>query len=206
MKAGGSIRCFFDISIDDIPAGRIIFELFDHLCPKTCENFRALCTGEAGIGQVTGKPLHYEGVKFHRIIKDFMIQAGDFSAGNGTDENLEIAHESPFLLSMANRGRNTNGSQFFMFDRTTQPAPHLDGKHVVFGRVVSGEEVVVAMEELPVDNRHRPLNSVTIKRCGELLSRPKNKGESFITILHHHPMMCTPASPSCDVYSCITIL
>ncbi|KAF2361384.1 Cyclophilin-type peptidyl-prolyl cis-trans isomerase domain [Trinorchestia longiramus] len=84
MKSSSTMRCFFDISVDDIPTGRVIFELFDHVCPKTCENFRALCTGEAGMGQSTGKPLHYQGVKFHRIIKDFMIQGGDFCAGNGT--------------------------------------------------------------------------------------------------------------------------
>lgn len=119
------VRCFFDIEVDGIPSGRVIFELFSDVCPKTCENFRALCTGEMGNGKTTGKPLHYRGVKFHRVIKDFMIQGGDFSAGNGTggesiyggqfeDETFDIHHEEPFLLSMANRGKDTNGSQFFI--------------------------------------------------------------------------------------------
>ncbi|XP_068204334.1 peptidyl-prolyl cis-trans isomerase G [Palaemon carinicauda] len=171
------VRCFFDIEIDGIPSGRIIFELFSDVCPKTCENFRALCTGEMGNGKITTKPLHYRGVKFHRIIKDFMIQGGDFSAGNGTggesiyggqfeDETFDITHEEPFLLSMANRGKDTNGSQFFI---TTQPSPHLDGKHVVFGRVVNGKEVVAAIEDLPVDNRSRPLQPAVISNCGELI-------------------------------------
>ncbi|XP_050697742.1 peptidyl-prolyl cis-trans isomerase 8-like [Eriocheir sinensis] len=177
VKIGHRVRCFFDVEIDGIPSGRIIFELFNDACPKTCENFRALCTGEMGDGQTTGKPLYYRGVKFHRVIKDFMIQAGDFSAGNGTggesiyggqfeDENFDLHHEDPFLLSMANRGKDTNGSQFFI---TTQPATHLDGKHVVFGRVVSGQEVVVAIENLPVDNRSHPLQPIVISNCGELV-------------------------------------
>ncbi|XP_071526893.1 uncharacterized protein Moca-cyp isoform X1 [Panulirus ornatus] len=184
---GHRVRCFFDIEIDGIPSGRITFELFSDVCPKTCENFRALCTGEMGEGKTTSKPLHYRGVKFHRVIKDFMIQAGDFSAGNGTggesiygghfeDENFDLNHEDPFLLSMANRGKDTNGSQFFI---TTQPSMHLDGKHVVFGRVVSGYEVVVAVENLPVDNRSRPLQPAVIANCGELVLQRsvKPKGE-----------------------------
>ncbi|KAK8725577.1 hypothetical protein OTU49_010625 [Cherax quadricarinatus] len=130
---GHRIRCFFDIEIDGIPSGRVIFELFSDVCPKTCENFRALCTGEMGEGKTTSKPLHYRGVKFHRVIKDFMIQAGDFSAGNGTggesiyggqfeDENFDMDHSDPFLLSMANRGKDTNGSQFFIqLARQRQP-------------------------------------------------------------------------------------
>ncbi|XP_076066247.1 nuclear cyclophilin protein Moca-cyp isoform X2 [Oratosquilla oratoria] len=176
-------RCFFDVDIDGVPAGRIIFELYSDVCPKTCENFRTLCTGEAGVGKTTEKPLHYRGVKFHRVIKDFMIQGGDFSAGNGTggesiyggqfeDESFDIQHEKPFLLSMANRGKDTNGSQFFV---TTQPAPHLDGKHVVFGRVVSGQELVLAIEDLPVDNKSRPLQPAVISNCGELIQVAKGK-------------------------------
>lgn len=77
-------RCFFDIEVGGLPMGRIIFELFSDLCPISCENFRALCTGEKGIGKTTGKPLHYKGIIFHRVIRDFMIQGGDFSVGNGT--------------------------------------------------------------------------------------------------------------------------
>lgn len=118
-------RCFFDISISGLPSGRILFELFNDVVPKTCENFRSLCTGERGLGATTNKPLHYQGVLFHRVVKDFMIQGGDFSNGNGTggesiyggtyeDENFELKHDAGYLLSMANRGKDTNGSQFFM--------------------------------------------------------------------------------------------
>ncbi|TMW41107.1 hypothetical protein DOY81_013812 [Sarcophaga bullata] len=118
-------RCFFDISLGGLPIGRIVFELYNDVAPKTAENFRCLCTGEKGTGLVTGKHLHYKNVIFHRVVKDFMIQSGDFSAGNGTggesiyggtfeDESFSIKHDRPFLLSMANRGKNTNGSQFFM--------------------------------------------------------------------------------------------
>jgi len=139
----GGRRCFLDISIDGQASDRVVFELFDKLAPRTCENFVQLCTGEAGLGKTTGKPLHYKGTLIHRVVHGFMIQGGDFSAGNGTggesiyggvfeDEDFEVQHKVPFLLSMANKGQDTNGSQFFI---TTAPAPHLDGLHVVFGRV-----------------------------------------------------------------------
>ncbi|XP_037078725.1 peptidyl-prolyl cis-trans isomerase G-like [Pollicipes pollicipes] len=179
----GRVRCFFDLELDGVPLGRVVFELFSDLCPITAENFRALCTGEKGLGQNTGKPLHYQHVKLHRVVKDFMIQGGDFSAGNGTggesiyggtfdDENFELEHDQPFLLSMANRGKNTNGSQFFL---TTQPAPHLNGVHVVFGHVVSGQEVVTQVESVSTDNKSRPLQDVRIARCGELVLQTKQK-------------------------------
>ncbi|KAK2704342.1 peptidyl-prolyl cis-trans isomerase G-like isoform X1 [Artemia franciscana] len=176
-------RCFFDVEIGGVPVGRVTFELFADKCPLTTENFRALCTGEAGIGKSTGKPLHYKNVIFHRVVKEFMIQGGDFSAGNGTggesiyggtfeDENLELIHDRPFLLSMANRGKNTNGSQFFI---TTEVAPHLDGKHVVFGHVVSGQDVVRLIESQPVDRNSRPLQDCKIAHCGELVKKSKLK-------------------------------
>lgn len=187
--AGGSalakIRCFFDISLGGLPAGRIVFELHPDLAPKTCENFRALCTGEKGIGQKTCKPLYYKGIIFHRVVKDFMIQSGDFSNGNGTggesiyggtfdDEAFTLKHDKPFLLSMANRGKNTNGSQFFI---TTQPAPHLDNVHVVFGHVVSGHDLVRQLELLPVDRNSRPLQDAVVANCGELVRQIKEKKE-----------------------------
>ena len=189
-------RVFFDISIGDRKEGRITFELYDDIVPKTAENFRALCTGEKGIGKM-GKELHYKGSIFHRVIKQFMIQGGDFTTGNGTggesiygtkfdDENFQLKHEKPFLLSMANAGPGTffhafltsirticadiptlgtNGSQFFI---STVPNPHLDGKHVVFGEVLSGKSIVRKIENLTTENGDTPVKTVTIADCGQL--------------------------------------
>ncbi|KAI1773543.1 cyclophilin-like domain-containing protein [Hypoxylon cercidicola] len=176
---------FFDITIGDKPEGRITFELYDDIVPKTAENFRALCTGEKGLGKI-GKPLHYKGSSFHRVIKQFMIQGGDFTAGNGTggesiygdkfeDENFELKHERPFLLSMANAGPGTNGSQFFV---TTVPTPHLDGKHVVFGEVKSGKSVVRKIENLKVVD-DKPTKAAVIADCGELTG-PVGTGEARV--------------------------
>jgi cyclophilin family peptidyl-prolyl cis-trans isomerase len=122
-------KCFFDIEINSHPVGRIIFELYNELCPRTCENFRSLCTGEKGVGASTSRKLYYKGSPVHRVIKNFIIQGGDFSEGNGTggesiyggcfsDEYLSGRHDKPYLLSMANRGPDTNGSQFFMYKYT----------------------------------------------------------------------------------------
>ncbi|OQR74580.1 hypothetical protein BIW11_00940 [Tropilaelaps mercedesae] len=178
-----SQRTFFDVKIGGKDAGRIVFELFCDVAPRTCENFRALCTGEKGIGKTTQKPLYYEGVRFHRVIKQFMIQAGDFSKGDGSggesiyggqfdDETFILKHDAPFLLSMANRGKNTNGSQFFI---TTVPTPHLDGIHVVFGKVVKGQDIVRKIEDTRVDSGSRPLEEIVIKACGQLIQKePKS--------------------------------
>ncbi|KRY35404.1 Peptidyl-prolyl cis-trans isomerase 1 [Trichinella spiralis] len=180
-------RCFFDIAVEKRPLGRIVFELYNDVCPATCENFRALCTGEKGNGSVSGKPLHYKNCIFHRVIKKFMIQGGDFTAGNGTggesiyggmfaDENFHLKHDEPYKLCMANRGRDTNGSQFFI---TLRAAPHLDNQHVVFGRVVSGHDVVNEIEALKVEQKtHRPLQDVVIVNCGELQARKKRDSSS----------------------------
>ncbi|KAL4230521.1 hypothetical protein ACF0H5_010903 [Mactra antiquata] len=169
-------RVFFDVEIGGEPVGRILFELFKDVVPKTAENFRALCTGEKGVG-ASGKPLHYKGSIFHRIIKEFMIQGGDFTNSNGTggesiygekfeDEGFILKHDVPGLLSMANAGADTNGSQFFI---TTVPTPHLDGKHVVFGKVVKGMSVVRVLENIDKEGE-TPKKTCCIANCGEIMS------------------------------------
>ncbi|KAF5399155.1 Peptidyl-prolyl cis-trans isomerase [Paragonimus heterotremus] len=162
----GEVRCFFDITADGAALGRIVFKLYSGL-PKTTENFRALCTGEKGFG--------YKGSAFHRIIPQFMCQGGDFTAGNGTggksiygnkfdDEGFQFKHTKPYLLSMANAGPNTNGSQFFI---TTVACPWLDGKHVVFGEVTEGSDIVKKMEALGSGNG-KTSKKVVIADCGQL--------------------------------------
>ena len=175
-KPSGKItsKVFFDLAIGDDDAGRIVMGLYGEDLPKTAENFRALCTGEKGTGKL-GKPLHYKGSTFHRIIPRFMLQGGDFTQGNGMggesiygekfdDEAFKFSHEEPGLLSMANSGRNTNGSQFFI---TTVPTEFLDGKHVVFGRVLEGMDVVKKIERLGSASGDTQA-IITIRDCGEL--------------------------------------
>ncbi|KAK8506201.1 hypothetical protein V6N12_074251 [Hibiscus sabdariffa] len=165
---------FLDVSTGGDPVEKIVIELFADVVPKTAENFRALCTGEKGIGKSSGKPLHYKGTFFHRIIKGFMAQGGDFSMGNGTDgesiyggkfadENFKLAHDGPGVLSMANSGPSTNGSQFFI---TFKRQPHLDGKHVVFGKVIKGMDVLKKIEQVGTGDG-KPTQLVKISACGE---------------------------------------
>jgi len=169
----GNPHVFFDVKIGETAIGRIVLELYKDKCPKTVENFRALCTGEKGVGQ-KGFPLHFKGCIFHRIIENFMIQGGDFTNHDGTggesiygdkfeDENLENKHSSAGILSMANAGPNTNGSQFFI---TLTETPHLDGKHVVFGHVVKGLGVTKILEKVKTDG-DKPIERCEILNCGE---------------------------------------
>ncbi|OMJ74576.1 hypothetical protein SteCoe_26475 [Stentor coeruleus] len=166
-------KVFMDIAIGDGQAKRVTFELFANIVPKTAENFRALCTGEKGTGR-GGVLLSYKGCTFHRIIKGFMMQGGDFTNHNGTggesiyglkfeDENFAIKHKQPGLLSMANSGPGTNGSQFFI---TFVETPHLDGKHVVFGRVIDGMEACREVENIETDKGDKPKAGVRIIECG----------------------------------------
>ena len=175
-----NVQTFFDIAIgeegeDGYEKGRVVFEVFDKDVPKTAENFRALCTGEKGA------EYHYKGNCFHRIIPNFMMQGGDTTAGNGTgglsiygerfeDEQVWFPHTHKGVLSMANAGPNTNGSQFFVCYTET---PHLNEKHTIFGRVISGFDICAKAEQVERGASDKPLKNVKIVECGELTGDDK---------------------------------
>jgi peptidyl-prolyl isomerase H (cyclophilin H) len=174
--AHGNPVVFFDISIAGVASGRLKMELFKDVTPKTAENFRQFCTGEY---RKDSLPVGYKGCPFHRIIKDFMIQGGDFLNGDGTgrhsiygdhfpDENFHIKHKGPGLLSMANSGPNTNGCQFFL---TCAKTDWLDEKHVVFGKIIDEDSLLLLrkIENIPtLSGGGQPKLPVLITQCGEL--------------------------------------
>ncbi|KAF2774138.1 hypothetical protein EJ03DRAFT_284218 [Teratosphaeria nubilosa] len=179
MTAVHRPRCLLEVSHAQEPLGRLTVELFADKTPKTCENFRQLCTGEY-------RGLTYAQVPFHRVIDEFMVQGGDIANADGTgtasiydgefgDENLNWRDmDAAGLVCSANRGKNTNGSQFFI---TLEPCEHLNGKHTIFGRLVSGEDVLRKIAAVDVDKHDRPIEPVLISRCGELEKRKKTASQ-----------------------------
>jgi len=182
----GNVRVYLDISIGNRTGGRVVIELFSDVTPRTAENFRALCTGEFGQGRTTKKRLCYEGCSIFRSVKGSFLQSGDFQHNNGdggesiyggtfADEDFSRRHTQAGVLSMANKGRNTNGSQFFI---TLKRHPQLDNKHIAFGQVVEGMDIIRAVSQVPVDKDEKPRVSVTIVGSGQV-DRKTHSGTSL---------------------------
>lgn len=177
MNSGNDERknnlVFFDLAVGEDEVGKVEIELYDNIVPKTCENFRVNC-----VGTDDSKFKPYMGTIFHRVIPGFMIQGGDFENGDGTgghsiynngyfeDENFTLKHDSAGVLSMANSGKNTNGSQFFI---TLEPTPHLDGKHVVFGKVVKGLDLIKKLGQIKTGANDKPVIDITVINCGQVV-------------------------------------
>lgn len=172
-----TLNPYFDMKIGNSDLGRITFQLFDDDVPLTCKNFRFLCSN----GLFKKEKPSYQDTSFHRVIKDFMIQGGDITRGDGTggysiygeqfkDENFNLTHNQPGMLSMANSGPDTNNSQFFI---TTKKTPWLDNKHVVFGIIISGFDIIKKIEDTDIDNNDKPVEDIIISKCG-LLHPDKN--------------------------------
>merc|ERR1719229_2097372 len=181
QQGDGNMYVYLEVEISNVNIGRMIFKLYYGICPKTAENFRCLCNAERGQGLITKMPLNFQSSKFHRVIPGFMAQGGDFELGDGrggesiyggkfSDEagGLALRHAKRGLLSMANSGRDTNGSQFFILFK---PAHHLNGKHVVFGEIVEGHSTLDAIEGVKPLSDDKPIAPIVIARCGQLERR-----------------------------------
>jgi len=180
-------KVFMDIKIEGQPKGRLVIELYSDKVPKTAENFRRLCIGDAGLAKSLRVPLHYKGTPFHRIVPGFMCQGGDITRRNGMggesiygpqfeDENFKVPHNKVGTVSMANRGPNTNGSQFFI---TTKVCNQLNGGYVAFGQLIEGFDLLEEMEACGTKtDQGTPTKKIIISNCGELKPEPETKSET----------------------------